>query len=219
MATWADFVTTAKNRNLIRKSLDAAVLLDTTSTAVPEEFFSPTDGSLTIPATAKKLGWHSEDGLQWAREVENSEIPAHGSVDPVRTDVVRVNNTLQVTALETNIVTIGLDLGMWLDPSIATKYGVGVAEATRPKSLEFRTIALSVDDTAFGDFYSVKVFSIAKVDSTEPGAWAGGDAVQSHGYTIKAQGADPTAGYSVKHYFGGPGFEGLCEDMGFTAPV
>jgi hypothetical protein len=216
MATWNDVITTMKNRNLIRKSLDAIVCVADTSAALPTTIL--TGSNLTIPAAFKPLGWHTEDGLAWAREVENSELGAHGSVDPVRSDARRVTNTLEVTAMETNIQTLGLTLGVALDASAGSATEVVITEASTPKAREFRMLAVSVDETDDGEIYFGKLYSRGKVTSTSPGAWVDGDSAQSYGLTIQAY-RDATAGWSVKHFIGGPGFEALREDMGWNAAV
>lgn len=214
MPTWNDAVTALKNRNLIRKSLDAIVLIAPMSATIPTTLL--TTGSIHIPTGFVPLGWHTDDGLAWAREVENSELTAHGSVDPVRTDTRRVTNTLEVTAMETNIVTLGLTLGQDLDSSAGTATEVILTEATRPTAREFRTLALSVDDTADGEIYFGKLYASSKVTATSPGAWTDGDNAQAYGLTIQAY-TDPTAGFAVQHFIGGPGFEALREDMGWDA--
>lgn len=214
MATWNDFVTTAKKRNLIRKSLDALVLIDDLSGALPTTLLAGNE--LAIPTTYKGLGWHSEEGLAWAREVENSELNAHGSPEAVRTDPRRVNNTLEMTALETNIQTLGLSLGEKLDPGAGTANEVAITEAVTPRAREFRCLAVSMDDTEYGEIYFGKLFASAKVTATSPGAWSNGDNAQSYGLTITAY-RDQTAGFAVRHFIGGPGFAGLRTAMGWTA--
>lgn len=212
MTTWNDVTTALKNRGLVRKSLDAITLVADTSAAIPTTLLSGTN--LSIPTGFESLGWHSEDGLAWAREVENSELNAHGSVDPIRSDARRVTNTLEVTALETNIHTLGFQIGVKLDASAGSATEVVITEPSLPKAREFRMLALSVDDTDDGEIYFGKLFATAKVTNTSPGAWTDGDNAQSHGMTITAF-RDPAAGYAVKHYIGGPGFEALREAMGW----
>lgn len=214
MATWNDVITALKNRKLIRKSLDAVVLTAPMSTALPTSILAT--GNLVIPTGFNSLGWHSEDGLSWAREVENSELTGHGSVEPLRTDTRRVNNTLEVTALETNIQTLGHSLGVELAASGGSATEVVITEPNTPKAREFRMLALSLDDTDDGEIYFGKLFAVAKVTGSSPGAWVDGDSAQSHGLTVQAF-RDTTAGFAVKHFIGGPGFEALREDMGWDA--
>ena len=215
---WADILTAAKNRGLIRKSLDAVVTIAETSVAVPSTIVDAvTFTDLVIPTGFEHLGWHSADGVQWAREVENSDIESHGSVDPTRSDTRRVTNTVEVTAQETNIRTLGELLGLKLDPVLTSKELV-IDELTRPKSRYFRMLALSVDDTDFGEIYTGRLYALAKIDSSAPGTWADDDNAQTFQFTIKAF-QDPDEGVAVRHFCGGPGFLGLAEDMGFTLPA
>lgn len=215
MPTWNDAVTALKDRNLIRKSLDAIVLVGDNDTALPSTLVD-TDLELVIPTGFNSLGWHTEDGLSWGREVENSELSAHGSTDPVRTDPRRVNHTLEMTAMESNIHTLGASMGLKIDPAGGTAGEVVITEPTTPRALEFPTLAISVDDTEFGELYWGKLFATSKVTATSPGAWTDGDSAQSHGLTIQAY-RHATAGFAVRHFIGGPGFEGLREAMGWDA--
>ncbi|MCM0622511.1 hypothetical protein [Nocardioides bruguierae] len=214
MATWNDFVTTAKDRKLIRKSLDAVVMIDDIEADLLTTIMSATTTDLEIPSTFKSLGWHSDEGLSWAREVENSELSAHGSVEAVRTDVRRVTHTLSMTCLETNLQTLGLQVGVELSGADGSAKEVVITEPSLPDAREFRLLALSVDDTDFGEIYFGKYFASAKVTGTTPGAWSDGDNAQSYGLTITAF-KDETAGFSVCHFMGGPGFSGLREAMGW----
>lgn len=213
MPTWDDTVTAMKNRGLIRKSLDSIVLWGESSAALPTTIVSA--GSLVIPTGFTALGWHSEDGLQWSREVETSTITGHGATEPLRSDTRRVNQSLEITALETNIQTLSHSLGVALAKSAGSTSELVITEPGRPKARYGRLLALSVDDTEFGEFYSAKLYSSAKVDATSPGAWSDGDNAQQHGLTFGAY-RDATAGWAVRHFFGGPGFAGLRTAMGFN---
>lgn len=212
MATWADVTAALKKRELIRKSLDAVVLTAPIATALPTTLLAT--GSLVLPSGFTSFGWHTEDGLQWTREVENSELTAHGSAEAVRSDARRVNNTLEVTAMETNIHTLGFSLGVAIDPDGGTASEVTITEPNTPKAIEFRMLALSIDDTDDGEIYFGKLFASAKVVGTSPGAWVDGDSAQSHGLTIQAF-RNTTAGFAVKHFISGPGFDALRVEMGW----
>lgn len=215
MPTWADFIETAKNRNLVRKSSDAVVLKAPMTAAIPASILTGT--SLSIPPAYLPFGWHTDDGLQWAREIEKSEITGHGSPDPIRTDVTRVNNTLEVTFEETNIHTLGLAHGIEIAPTAGTANEVVLVESSRPRTLYHRLLAVDVDDTDFGEIYFGRLYPRASVDAQTLGAWANGDEAKSYGATFRAE--KPAPGELVTTYIGGPGFTGLREAMGFDAVV
>lgn len=215
MATWADIMIEAKNRNLIRKSLAADVSISSMATAVPATIVDVAGVNLVLPPAFDHLGWHSEDGLAWAREVELSDIASHGANEPTRSDTRRVTNSLEVTFQETNIHTLGLQLGVALSPDLPASGEFTHDESPRPRARQFRMLALSVDDSDFGEIYIGKLYPSAKVTATTPGAWTDGDSAQSTGVTISAY-QDPVLGTSVRHFAGGPGWKGLAEAMGFT---
>lgn len=220
MATWADATLNKKKAELIRKSLDAVVLLADIDTVVPDTIVDGTGAGLVIPADFNALGWHSEDGLTWGREVENSDITSHGSVDPTRSDIRRITSTLGVTAQETNLQTISSSLG--IDMAAGARDAVTgelmVDEPTRPKSKHYRLLGLSVDDSDGGEIYIGRLFARAKITETGEQVWSDGDDAMVRALTFQAY-QDSSLGLSVRHFFGGPGWKAILADMGFTAVV
>ena len=217
MAAWADAIT-EKKAELIRKALDAVVLVADTSAAVPSTISEATaSAGLVVPTGFDPLGWHSDDGLTWGREVENVDITSHGSVDPTRSDIQRITSTLQVTCQETNLPTLGLSLGMDLD-SVAppTSGEVKLDEPSRPKSKVYRVLGLSVDDSDNGEIYIGRLFARAKITEQGEQTWSDGDEAMVRQLTFQAY-QDSTAGFAVRHFFGGPGWRALLTDMGFPA--
>lgn len=217
MATWADAMLTEKKAELIRKALDAVVLVAPVSTAIPETIVDATGANLVVPTGFDSLGWHSEDGLTWGREVETSDITSHGSVDPTRSDIRRITSTLGVTCQETNLQTLQASLGMDLSsvqPPVSGE--VTFDEPSRPKSQHYRLLGVSVDDGDAGEIYVGRLFARAKVTETGEQTWSDGDEAMVRPLTWQAY-RDSTAGFSVRHFFGGPGWKALLTDMGFPA--
>lgn len=217
MATWADAIT-QKKAELIRKALDAVVLVAPSTTAIPTTISEATaSAGLVVPTGFEALGWHSDDGLTWGREVENVDITSHGSVDPTRSDIQRITSTLQVTAQETNIQTLSASLGMDLSSVAPPTSGETVInEPTRPKSVVYRVLGLSVDDSDNGEIYIGRLFARAKVTELGEETWSDGDEAMVRQLTFQAY-QDSEAGVAVRHFFGGPGWRALLTDMGFPA--
>lgn len=220
MATWADETLAMKKSELIRKALDAVVLIAPVATAAPDTIVDATGANLVVPASYDPLGWHSEDGLTFGREVENSDITSHGSVDPTRSDIRRITSTLAVTAQETNLQTIAASLQIDLDAGArdATTGELIVDEPTRPKSKHYRLLSLAVDDADGGEIYIGRFFPRAKITETGEQTWSDGDEAMTRALTFQAY-QDSVLGLSVRHYFGGPGWKALLVSMGFTAVV
>ncbi len=218
MAVWSDTMLADKKAQLIRKALDAAVLVAPIATAAPSTIVDATGANLVVPTGFKGIGYHSEDGVTWSREVETSDITSHGSVDPTRSDIRRITSTMAVTAQETNLQTIATSLGIDLaaDARNATTGELKVDEPTRPKSKHYRLMGLSVDDADGGEVYIARIFLRAKVTEVGEQTWSDGDEAMVRPMTFTAY-KDSGTGVSVRHLFGGPGWKALLADMGFTA--
>ena len=145
MATWADVV--QKQNELIRKALDAEVWLAPSSIAVPDAITDVDGVSPLLPTGFLPLGHHSDDGLRWGRELETSDITSHGSVEPSRSDIRRVNRTVAVTAQETNRLAIEASLGVDLSALTPGTGGtVTFEEPDRPRAVYYRLLGIGVDD-------------------------------------------------------------------------
>lgn len=218
MAVWADTMLAEKQSQLIRKALDAVVMVAPIATAVPDTIVDATGANLVVPTGYNALGHHSEDGITWSREVETSDITSHGSVDPTRSDIRRITSTMGVTAQETNLQTISTSLGIDLaaDARSATTGELKVDEPSRPRSVHYRLMAVSVDDGDAGEIYIGRLFPRAKVTEVGEQTWSDGDEAMVRPFTFTAY-RDATLGVSVRHFFGGPGWKALLDDMGFTA--
>lgn len=216
---WADATLAMKQNELIRKALDAVVLLAPATTAVPATIVDTGGADLVIPTGFEPLGHHTEDGLTWGRETEVSDITSHGSVDPTRSDIRRITSTLAVTAQETNIQTLQASLGLDLSAVAPPASGeVVFEEPTRPKARHYRVLAVGVDDGDDGEIYVGRLLSRAKVTEVGEEVWSDGDQAMARALTFTGY-KDATEGFTVRHFFGGPGWTALLESMGFPAPT
>ena len=214
---WADVTLSKKKNELIRKALDAHVAIGAIGATIPATITNVGGTDLVWPTGFESLGNHTEDGLTFGREVENSDITSHGQVDPSRSDIRRITSTLAVTAQETNLQTLQAHLGLDLSAVEPPASGeVVIAEPSRPKSIYYRVLAVSVDDADGGEIYIARLFPRAKVTEAGEQTWSDGDEAMVRPLTFQAY-QDSAAGYSVRHYFAGPGWTALLEDMGFPA--
>lgn len=211
MATWADVV--IKQNELIRKALDAAVFLAPISAAIPTSIV--TAGSPTLPTGFQPLGHHSTDGITWSRETETSDIMSLGSVEPSRSDIKSVTNTVQLVAQETNRLTIEANLGVDLS-ALVPKVGGEVVfeEPNRPKSKYYRLLGLAVDDGDAGEIYIGRLMPRAKLTESGEQVWSDSDDGLVRPMTFQSY-KDTDAGFSVRHFFGGPGWAAILDEMGF----
>jgi hypothetical protein len=212
-----------KQNELIRKALDGSVFLADVTADPIAELTTYTAGppiviSLTaLPTDWDDLGFLSNDGAAFARDVSTSEVTSWGSVTPTRSDVVTDTSTLTVTAQETKLLSIGLATGADLSAvTAAFETGeVSIEKPTRPRSKHYRALALAVDQGDAGEIYIARFLPRAKVSSYAEQAFGGGDDPITWGVTLTGE-TDSELGYSERWIFGGPGWLALLDDMGFT---
>lgn len=221
MATYSDIQT--KKNQLIRKGLDGGVFVGASDAdeLTASTLFDGTSGGLvdTMPTGYNGLGWLTDDGAQFSRSVDSSDITGWGSLEPLRSDRTSDVTMLQVACEETNAQSIGLYIGV--DAASTTAGADGSIEIEKPAIatvMYHRVFSLSVDSNDSGEIYIVRFLPRAKVTDFDDQAFANGDSATLWSMTFTAY-TDSTLGYSEKYMFGGPGWNALLADMGFTAPA
>jgi len=169
-----------------------------------------------LPAGMDDLGWLSNDGAQFSRDVSTSDVQSWGSVTPTRSDVTSDTSTLAVTAQETKLLTIGLATGADLAAVTpdANTGEVRIEKPTRPASKHYRALSVSVDLGDAGEIYIARFFPRAKVTNYAEQSFGGGDDPIAWGVTLTGE-EDSNLGFSESWLFGGPGWNALLADMGF----
>lgn len=210
-----------KQTELIRKATDGSLFVAPV-TAPAISTLTVMEGSsielAELPLAWDDLGWLSNDGASFSREVTNSEVSSWGSVTPTRTDVVTDTSTLTFNAQETKLLTIGVATGVDLSalvPTAATGE-VSVAKPLRPSSKTYRALVLAVDSSDGGDIFIGRFLPRAKVSGFSDQAFGGGDEPIGWGATLTGE-EDSALGYSERWFFGGPGWKALLPQMGFSA--
>lgn len=217
MATFADLQQT--QTELIRKAKSgSAFLAPISSDGVDEDFVGPGGVLATLPPGYEDLGWLSNDGMGFSRDVSTSDVTSFGSVSPTRSDVVSDTSTVTVTCQETKLLTIGLATGIDTRAIKTPKANgaVMVRKPIAPTSRFYRLFCISKDDGDAGDIYIARFFPRAKVTSFGEQAFGGGDDPITWGVTMTGY-ADSDLGFTEAWLFGGPGWNALVADMGFNA--
>ena len=217
MATFADLQNV--QTELIRKAKSgSAFLAPIAADGIDETFVGPGGVLTALPVDYEDLGWLSNDGMGFSRDVSTSDVTSFGSVSPTRSDVVSDTSTVTVTCQETKLLTIGLATG--IDTSaIKTPTANGavmVRKPSAPTSRFYRLFCISKDDGDAGDIYIARFFPRAKVTSFSEQAFGGGDDPISWGVTMTGY-ADSDLGFTEAWLFGGPGWNAIVADMGFDA--
>lgn len=205
-----------RNNALVRKGLSAAVFVAPTSAPPITALTDATGELVTIPVAYRALGWISEDGITWPRETEVSDIYGLGGSEPIRSDIRRSTKRMNVTALETNIVTLEQYIGMSLAAVVTSGGGESsFDEAELPPFNYVRLLAIAKDITDTGEYYRGQHFLRTRVTETAEQTWQDGDEATSYGLTYTAF-QDDDEGTAVRHFLAGPGRAPV--DEGFPAP-
>lgn len=214
-----------KQTDLIRKATDGSVFVAPVTAPVITTLTQSTGTPAVIDLVAldaayKDVGYTTEDGAGFTRDVATSDITSWGATTPTRTDITSDSSSLAFTAQETNITTIGLGTGMNMAnvvPAAATSE-VDLRKPLTPSKRQYRVLVIAVDKTVNGDIYIARFLPKAEVGSFSDQAFSGGDAAVEWGVTMNAQ-IDSVAGYSERWLFGGAGWRSLLVAMGFPAPT
>jgi len=217
MATFADLQNT--QTELIRKAKSGSAFIAPVNATDIDETFVGAGGVLTaLPTEYEDLGWLSNDGMAFARDVSTSDVTSFGSVSPTRSDVVSDTTTVTILAQETNLTTLGLATGVD-SASFKTPAATGavmIRKPTAPSSRFYRLLCLARDEGDAGDIYIGRFFPRAKVTSFSEQAFGGGDDPIGWGVTLTGY-EDSALGFTEAWLFGGPGWNALVDEMGFSA--
>ena len=205
-----------KKQQLIRKAKDGSVFVGPIATTLLATLTTGAGAALTtLPVGMVDLGYTTTDGVTYGRTTDLSEIRSFGSVEPTRTDVTNDTITMNCSAQETKLETIGLYTGAdytTIEAAVTTGE-VQVAKPDRPSFRYYRLLGLFVDDGDAGEIYFARYMPRARV--TEIGEQQYNDGDEAIIYPLTFTGyKDSTAGYSHKWFWGGPGWLALLADMG-----
>jgi len=213
-----------RKTELIRKALEGSVFVAPVDADPIASLTAYTAGPpitrdlAALPEEWDDLGYLTEDGAAFARDVSQDETTSYGSATPTRTDVTSDVTALTVVCQETKLLTIGMATGADLAAAApAAQTGeVRINKPTRPKGKHYRAMSLAVDLADGGEVYIARFLPRAKVSNYAEQSHNGG--VVTWGVTLTGE-VDGDLGYSESWIFGGPGWFAMLEDMGFDAPA
>jgi hypothetical protein len=212
-----DALQTKKNE-LIRKAINGSVFGGPESAVAVTALTDTTDSMLKpLPTGYSDFGWLSDDGAQYSRSVDTSDVTSWGSTEPTRSDVTKDTTTLQIACQETNMATIGLYTGADMSTVVpdASSGEVQIAKPATPKSRFYRVLSVAVDESDDGEIYVARFLPRAKVTDYADQKQSNGDDPVLWGVTFTSY-LDSTLGFSEKYIFGGPGWKAILTSMGFT---
>lgn len=209
-----------RKAHLIRKALKGSGFIAPTTAPTIETLTTGTTAAdvdlAPLPLGFDDLGWLTEEGMPFGRDVAQSDITSFGATTPTRSDVTADTSTLTVIAQETKAVTIGLATGADIAAmkAAAITGEVRIDKPETPSARYYRVLALAVDTSDTGkEIYIARYMPRAKVTGYAAQTYAGGDQAITWGTTFTAF-KDSTLGFTESWLFGGPGWLELLDDMG-----
>ncbi|ALE77674.1 hypothetical protein WY02_03535 [Pseudonocardia sp. AL041005-10] len=216
----------ALNKKHIRKGKKIAVLRAEMDVDIPDAITEggTGTGASAVPISLKALpGFQGmglirkDDGVPMSRDQEKSDVMAVGFQDPVRSDFDSDTFTAQIVALQTHRVSIESYLGVDLS-NITINPATGELSFPQPTDgaiRQNRWLFLAQDGVGLDRFWWGRCWTAGIVSETDDQNMGGEDAWMWP-MTISSE-TDEQAGYSIHHYFGGPGWKAALESMGFGA--
>lgn len=200
----------------IRKGLEGAVFVkrfDAADTAIAT--LKDATGLLALPTGYLDVGRLTKDqGVQWTRSVDNSEVESLGAAEPTRIDTVTDTTGLQFTAQESKKAVFQLYDGIDLTTKIQAANGnVTWDKPDRPASIYYRVFVLFKDGDGVDAVYFAKWLPRAMITERGEQSWNENDELQ-YPITMSAF-VDPVFGTSMRTLWAGP--VATLTAMGFAA--
>ena len=213
----------ALNRRHIRKGRKVAILIANMETAIPTAI-TEVAGSGAPPTLKTLTGFRGlgllskSDGVSQSRDREKQTVMAIGFQDSVRSDVSSDVFQMQCVGLETNKVTIEQFLQVDLTdyPIDPTTGELSFPQPTEGDVPQNRILSIAQDRNTYGVFWWGRLFTAGVVEETDDQSLGSDEDPYGWPITFSSE-VDTDAGYSVRHFFGGPGWKAALDSMGFDA--
>lgn len=207
-----------RQNNLIRKGLEGSIFVAEYGAALPTAMTTGANGDLlSLPPGYVDVGWvDAKQGATWSRKPTVTDVASWGSLEPTRSDWTKDDRMLKFTAQETKRLT--LELAENIDMSTVTpdptSHEVAFSSPIRPETRYYRVFGLFVDGDGADTIYVGKLLPRAVVTSIGDEVWSQDADAIVRALELSAR-TDPTAGYAIRHFFGGPGWSTILASMGF----
>ena len=208
-----------KKTELIRKMTSASLFIAASTVTLPTTLTTGASADLTaLPSGYVDVGLVTkDDGYAIGRETETAETTSHGFVDPTRRDILSVANTIGFTAQETSMKTLEMYRQVDLSASTGTAVTgeVAFSEPLAPVTRYYRAYLIGRDGIGTGAIYIATLYPRAMISEFGEQTWNDENEI-TYPFTLTAT-PDTTAGYAVRHLYGGPGWRSLLVSMGWPA--
>lgn len=201
---------------LIRKTLRGFICVAPMSVPAISAITQGANADLNLFVGHERLGNVSKrSGLSFQRQIESTDVESWGQADATRTDKTKdVNNvTFECQETRRSVLEVYYDLDLrevGVDPTTGeTQF----AQPTSLRTIYRRIFFLGADGYGEDEIYVGKSMPRWTVTNVADQTW-GEENPLVYGITGSAK-VDSNLGYSVKHFFGGPGWKNLLKDAGF----
>ncbi|QWS68132.1 major tail protein [Gordonia phage VanLee] len=205
------------HNELIRKTLRGFICIAPTSVPAISAITQTAD-SLLVPFVGhERLGNVSKrSGLTFQRQTEQSEVDSWGQAEASRTDKTKDVNNVTFECQETRrpVLETYYDLDLRQISADPVTGEVQFAQPTTLRTIYRRIFFLGADGYGEDEIYIGRSMPRWTVTSVADQSW-GEENPLAYGITGSAK-VDSRLGYSVKHFFGGPGWKTLLREAGFN---
>lgn len=209
----------ARNADLIRKSLDAAVFVAPISAPPVLTLTANATADLqTLPTGYTDVGWMDKsNAVKIAAGITSSPVDSFGSIYPTRSDITKSTLTVALTLQETKAMTMGLysQVNMANINANSVSGEIAFSNPVRPSTLFYRLFILWTDLSGADTIYGGMAFPRVSVTALSDMSLQDGETAMDRGVTFTAY-PDATLGYAQRTFYGGPGILARGMAMGFT---
>lgn len=205
---------------LIRKALEGSIFVAPFSATPITMMTSGAGGALVaLPAGYTDVGFvEKSNAVTWSRSVTTEEVMVWGDIFPARRDITKDDSQLKFSMLETGRQAMELYYGVDLSSTLAdaTSKEVSFEQPSRPATKFWRVFGLFQDGAGSDAIYVGRFYPRASVTDMSDQKWSDDTDPVMWDVSMSAV-TDTDLGYPVKHYFGGPGWQTILSDTGFTS--
>jgi hypothetical protein len=216
----ADYTSIAhRQATLIRKALQGGVFIAPyTAAAITSITTGASADVKPLPTGYTDAGMvDKKNAPTWANKVTSQTVMAWGDVYAARRDITAVDGSLKFTMLETNKTSLQMFLGQDLTatPLDNTTKELIVSQTSRPQPIPYRVLGIFQDGVGANAIFVGRFYPRAFVTDIADQKWDDDADALVYDVTVTPEN-DPVLGTPVIHYFGGPGWQSLLTQTGFS---
>lgn len=215
MANFADIADF--KASLVLKATKGAVLVAPMSVDVPVAYTTGAQADLIDFSDFTSVGLIAKEAPPtFTPETQTSIVEAWGVLEEVREDIIKRTLSVGYTPIQSSAQVLSLYHNVDLSAVKATAVTkeVQFSESNEPSTTHYRTMFLAIDGKPGEEIYFGRMLPKATVSQVAAQNWNPDSAI-SYPMTVKAK-VDDVLGYSSRLFFGGPGWQKIVTEAGFS---